>query len=123
MKGFLEKALLREAMRGRLPERIRTRRKRPFYTPIKRWFFGESPPEYVEAMLAESHLRDAGIFDPAVVGRIRQQLRGAREGHLRRMRLEWLLVLVLGTQLLHELFVRRFEVRPSWEHPLPPRHA
>jgi hypothetical protein len=72
-------------------------------------------------MLDERSLRDTGLFDPAVVSRIRHQLVDARDGHLRRMRLEWLLVLVLGTQLLHELFVRNFEVRPSWDPPLPPR--
>ncbi len=113
MRGFLEKALLREAMRGRLPERIRTRRKRPFYTPIQPWFFGANPPDYVEEVLSEGSLRDAGLFDPAVVGRMREQLRSAGEGQLRRMRLEWLLVLVLGTQLLHQIFVREGGAKPT----------
>ena len=98
---------------------LRQRRKRPFYTPIKSWFFGDDRPDYVREVLSESALRDAGLFNPATVARLEAQLEGAPDHHLRRMQLEWILVLILGTQLLHELFVSQFQVDPKWETPLP----
>jgi asparagine synthase (glutamine-hydrolysing) len=105
LAGFTEKSVLRGAMRGLLPESIRTRRKRPFYTPIKSWFFGRRRPEYVDELLGERALRDSGLFDPATVARLRKALESAPDGHLIRLQLEWLLILVLGTQLLQRMFV------------------
>jgi asparagine synthase (glutamine-hydrolysing) len=113
--GFTEKAVLRGAMRGLLPESIRTRRKRPFYTPIKHWFFADNRPAYVDELLSERALRDAGLFDPAVVASMRRRLNDVPEGHVLRLQLEWLLVLVLGSQLLHDMFVENFDVsRVRW---------
>jgi len=109
LAGFTEKSVLRGAMRGLLPESIRTRRKRPFYTPIKSWFFGRRRPEYVDELLSERSLRDAGLFDPATVTSLRAALEHAPDGHLVRLQLEWLLILVLGSQLLHRLFVVDFD--------------
>jgi asparagine synthase (glutamine-hydrolysing) len=108
LRGFTEKAVLRGAMRGLLPESIRLRRKRPFYTPIKSWFFAERRPEYVDELLSERALSDAGLFAPAVVASLRQGLERAPDHHLVRMQLEWLLILVLGAQLLHRMFVADF---------------
>jgi asparagine synthetase B (glutamine-hydrolysing) len=105
LDGFTEKAVLRGAMRGLLPESIRTRRKRPFYTPIKQWFFGRRRPEYVDELLGERALRDACLFDPGVVGGLRAALERTPDARVERLQLEWLLVLVLGTQLLHRMFV------------------
>jgi asparagine synthase (glutamine-hydrolysing) len=109
LRGFTEKAVLRGAMRDLLPESIRRRRKRPFYTPIKSWFFSRRPPEYVQELLGTPALREAGLFDAEAVVRLRAALGRAPERHLVRMQLEWMLVLVLGAQLLHRLFVRDFE--------------
>ena len=60
---------------------IRTRRKRPFYTPIKHWFFADNRPAYVDELLSERALRDAGLFDPAVVASMRRRLNDVPEGH------------------------------------------
>lgn len=109
IRGFTEKAVLRDAMRGALPESIRRRGKRPFYTPIKSWFFDAPRPEYVEALLGERALRDAGLFEPSVVSEMQSLLSRAAPHHLLRLQLEWMLVLVLGTQLLHRMFVVDFD--------------
>ncbi len=109
LSGFTEKSVLRGAMRGLLPESIRTRRKRPFYTPIKEWFFGRRRPDYVDELLSERSLIDSGFFDPSVVASLRARLEHAPDGHIARLQLEWLLILVLGTQLLHRLFVVDFD--------------
>jgi asparagine synthase (glutamine-hydrolysing) len=109
MSGFKEKAVLRGAMKGLLPEEIRRRPKRPFYTPLKQWFFQPGASDYVEAELNERALRDAGLFAPEVVKKLRQDLDLVPDDHLMRFQLEWLLVQVLGTQLLHRLFVADFD--------------
>jgi asparagine synthase (glutamine-hydrolysing) len=107
LRGLTEKAVLRGAARGLLPEVIRTRPKKPFYTPITEWFFAKERPEYVDVLLGERSLREAGLFSPQIVARLRKELETAPHSYLLRMRLEWILVLVLGTQILHERFVRR----------------
>ncbi len=119
LRGFTEKAVLRGAMRGLLPESIRLRRKQPFYTPIKSWFFAERRPEYVDELLSERALRESGLFAPEVVASLRTALDHAPERHLVRMQLEWLLILVLGTQLLHRLFVTDFPAALSGPPRLP----
>jgi len=112
MRGMREKAVLRGAVRDLLPPRIVGRRKQPFMTPIADWFFGPRAPAFVHDALSPRALRDAGLFAPAVVARHLEALRrgqgGAAEGHFGRLRLELVLMLVLGSQLLHRLFVADF---------------
>jgi len=105
MRGFTEKALLRGAMRDLLPPEIVKRQKRPFYTPLKSWFFAEDGPAYVSEVLGERAVREAGLFDPEIVARLRRDLHEVPDGHLQRVKHEWVLTLVLGTQLLHRLFI------------------
>ena len=50
-------------------------------------------------------LRDAGLFAPEAVARLRAALDVAPEDHVDRLRLELVLMLVLGSQLLHRRFV------------------
>jgi asparagine synthase (glutamine-hydrolysing) len=105
MRGFSEKSVLREAMRGLIPEKIRRRRKRPFYTPINDWFFAEPAPEYVEDALSESAIRSAGWFDPEGVKKLRRLALAASPRSFDAVRLEWTMLGVLGVQLLDQLFV------------------
>ncbi|HEY8088549.1 MAG TPA: asparagine synthase (glutamine-hydrolyzing) [Polyangiaceae bacterium] len=107
MSGLREKAVLREAVRDLLPPRIVRRRKQPFMTPVRDWFFSEGSPEWVRTELAEPAVADAGLFDPATVTSLRARLDRSREGSLERIRVEMVLMLVLGTQLLHGRFVAR----------------
>jgi asparagine synthase (glutamine-hydrolysing) len=105
MSGLREKAVLREAVRDLLPPRIVRRRKQPFMTPVRDWFFAEGSPEWVRTELGEPSVADAGLFDPATVTSLRARLDRSREGSLERIRVEMVLMLVLGTQLLHRRFV------------------
>jgi hypothetical protein len=59
----------------------------------------------VDEALSERALRDAGLFAPEVVKKLRQDLETVPEQHLLRHRLEWVLLQVLGVQLLQRLFV------------------
>ena len=105
LRGFEEKSLLRGAVRDLLPEEIHQRRKQPFYTPLKQWFFSKESPAYVGEMLNEKALRETGYFEPSVVSRLRSELERVPDAHMLRNRIEWILVLVLGTQLLHHRLV------------------
>lgn len=105
MRGFSEKAVLRDAMRGLIPETIRRRRKRPFYTPITDWFFREPAPEYVEDALSPTSIRRAGVFDVDGVSRLRSMGKAAVPRSFDAVRIEWALMGVLGIQLMDALFV------------------
>lgn len=107
MRGFQEKALLRDAMSPLLPPRIRRRRKQPFMTPVAPWFFSTGAPPAVEEAMTREALRDAELFAPDVVERMRAALSEAPARSAMRLRLELVLMQVLGTQLLHRLFVSR----------------
>ena len=121
LRGFGEKAALRDAVADLLPAPIRARRKRPFMAPIGPWFFGTSAPAFVEDELASDSVRAAGLFAPAVVSRLREELARTPVPHVRRARLEIILLSILGTQLLHRQFVRDF--RPAAHQRFPLRHA
>jgi asparagine synthase (glutamine-hydrolysing) len=119
MQGLREKAILRRAVRGLLPAAIRRRRKQGFMTPIAPWFFASGAPPFVAEALAPEALRAAGLFDPDVVAGMRTALARAPERHVTRTRLELVLMLVLGAQLLHRLFVAGPPPPPRF--PLPAR--
>jgi asparagine synthase (glutamine-hydrolysing) len=105
MRRMREKAVLRDAVRDLLPPSIARRPKRPFMTPIRDWFFGPGAPAFVGEELSPAALRDAGLFAPEVVARLRAGLAVAPDDHVDRLRLELVLMLVLGSQLLHRRFV------------------
>ena len=121
MRGLEEKAVLREALRDLLPRSIVKRRKQPFVTPIASWFFGGGGarvPPFVEDALSADSVRAAGLFAPAIVERLRRELAASREHSADRLRRELVLMLVLGTQLVHALFVRGHD-QPSPRFALP----
>jgi asparagine synthase (glutamine-hydrolysing) len=106
MQGLQEKAVLRRAARPFMPQSINERKKRPFYTPIREWFFSRSAPDFIEEALSPEVIRDAGLFDAGLVARYRRDIRVAPEHSLMRNRLEWTLLLILQTQILYRDFVK-----------------
>jgi len=106
MQGLQEKAVLRRATQSMMPTGLNARRKRPFYTPIQEWFFSASAPEFVEESLSPKAIADAGLFDAALVEQYRRDLRLVSPHSLMRNRLEWTLMLILQTQILHKYFIR-----------------
>jgi asparagine synthase (glutamine-hydrolysing) len=99
LRGRRTKYVLRRAMRGTLPEAIRTRRKRGLTAPTAAWLRGPLPA-FAATLLAPAALRDKGYFDPAGVAEL---LRRHRAGDLRYGEH---LFGVLATQVWDELFVR-----------------
>ena len=79
MRGGWSKYVLRESMRGRIPESVRTRPdKMGFPVPTKEWFAG-SFYEPFQDLLSGRQVRERGIYN---VERIRQDIALHREGKL-----------------------------------------
>jgi len=68
VRSFVTKAVLKRALKGRLPDQILTRRKQGFGVPIAQWFRGPLRP-LLEATLAPARLRRVGLLDPDGVSR------------------------------------------------------
>ncbi|MBT5875778.1 MAG: asparagine synthase (glutamine-hydrolyzing) [Candidatus Latescibacteria bacterium] len=93
------KYILRQAMEGRIPDQTLSRRKRGFNAPISLWFQGPMR-ELLCDTLHESRIRQTGLFNPGVVGRIiDDHLGGRRDNGLRLWGL-------LSFQLWHERFIQ-----------------
>jgi asparagine synthase (glutamine-hydrolysing) len=90
------KRLLRRAMRGHLPHKVRQRPKRGLATPHAAWWRSERLPVWAEEALHPSALSDAGDFDPQAVRDLREL------HHSGQCDTSQLLMGVLTTQLWHE---------------------
>ncbi len=67
LRGGANKFVLREAMRGRIPESVRIRKdKMGFPTPTKKWLAAELYAP-VRELLAGREVRERGIYDPAAM--------------------------------------------------------
>ncbi len=98
-RGARDKIVLRESMRGVVPDEILSRRKRGLFTPIP----DARHPSLAEAreeLLSERSVREKGYFEPAAVRRL---VEAPGEGSNRRREA---LLLVFGVQVWDELFVR-----------------
>jgi asparagine synthase (glutamine-hydrolysing) len=69
IRGFTLKYLLRELMRGKLPERIVRRKKMGLDIPTHRWFRGPLS-EVLQDALSPEALESVGVFDRAFVQRL-----------------------------------------------------
>ncbi|HQZ37438.1 MAG TPA: asparagine synthase (glutamine-hydrolyzing) [Vicinamibacterales bacterium] len=107
MKVLNEKFLLKQAVRGLIPENVRTRKKQPYRAPDAASFFAVdgTPLDYVAALLSENQLQQDGIFNPGAVSRL---LTKARSGRELGMKDNMGVVGVLSTQLLINQFIRNF---------------
>ena len=105
MKGLTEKYLLKKSMTGLLPESIRARTKQPYRAPDSASFFENGKPtDYVDELLSDSRIRQAGYFDPVAVKKLFEKCRAGRAiGFGDNMAF----VGILSTMLLHDAFVQR----------------
>ncbi len=109
LKGLTEKYLLRESMRGELPDAVRTRTKQPYRAPDSASFFENGKPlPYVAELLSAGRIDAAGLFDPAAVGRLVAKCQAGRAiGFGDNMAF----VGILSTMLVHEQFVQPSEFK------------
>jgi asparagine synthase (glutamine-hydrolysing) len=76
----VRKFVLKEAMRGLVPDRILHRKKEGFSIPIKNWLRRELAP-LMRDLLAPARMARRGLFQPAEVTRLVDQHVAGRENH------------------------------------------
>ena len=105
IRGLTEKYILKQAMKGLLPESVRTRTKQPYRAPDSRSFFVDGKPvDYVEDLLSESRIRSAGYFEPRAVSKLFEKCRAGRAiGFGDNMAF----VGIVSTMLVDDLVIRR----------------
>ncbi len=97
MRGFREKHILREALRGVLPEEVRTRRKHALSAPFQQWWRGPLPEFAIEA-LSKRNLREKGYFESQVVHDLLERQRRGSGSYA------YHLTAVLAVQIWHTIF-------------------
>jgi asparagine synthase (glutamine-hydrolysing) len=71
MMGLNEKFLLKKAMQGLLPEKIRVRTKQPYRAPDSRSFFSNGKTvDYVEDLLSAERIKKVGYFNHEAVAKL-----------------------------------------------------
>ena len=104
LKGLTEKHLLKEALRGELPDEIRTRTKQPYRAPDSASFFDDGRPvDYAAELMSPQRIDAAGLFDAAAVGKLFEK---CRQGRAIGFGDNMAFVGVVSTMLLHDQFVR-----------------
>jgi asparagine synthase (glutamine-hydrolysing) len=88
LRGWQTKAVLRRAVRDRLPRVVLTRRKMGFPVPLTRWFRGAHRP-IVDEFVTGPRALERGLFDPAAVRALAGEHQSGASNHAERL---WLLV-------------------------------
>lgn len=101
MKALDQKHLLKEAVRGLIPESILRRPKQPYRAPDGKCFF-EKGSDYAEELLSSDTIGKDGIFDPSAVSTLVGKFKAGRAIGIKD---NMAIVAVLSTQLLLHHFV------------------
>jgi asparagine synthase (glutamine-hydrolysing) len=104
INGLTEKFLLKQAMRGYVPDTIAKRTKQPYRAPDSQSFFNDGIAcDYVDDLLSADRLRSAGYFDSVAVGKLVAKCRAGRAiGFSDNMAF----IGILSTMLVDEFFIR-----------------
>jgi len=110
-----EKHVVKLASAGLIPDAIRTRKKQPFRAPDALSFVGQDRPEFIDEMLTERALTDAGVFEPKPVLQLWNKCKARSDDGQFSNADNMALVGVLSTQLVHHHFVQG---RPAGDRPV-----
>ena len=105
MKVLREKYLLREAMKGRVPQSILERHKQPYRAPDADSFRNEKTAGYVEELLDPDAIVRCGAFDASKVGLLHKKVKG---GRVTSAKDNMAFVGILSTQAIQKLFIDDF---------------
>jgi len=106
IKGLNEKYILKEFIKGRIPDSVVARSKQAYRAPIHQAFLGDGAPGYVNELLSEEALCDSGVFNPLQINNLIGKMRhSGQPSEIENMAL----VAVLSSQLLHRQFVKEFK--------------
>lgn len=121
MKVLDQKHLLKQAVKGLIPESIRTRHKQPYRAPDGRSFFGHKDC-YVQEALSPARIKEDGIFDPTATGALVEKFQSGRDTG---MKDNMALIGILSTTLLIDQFIRGrgrlTSLSPPYERPILPQ--
>ena len=84
LNGFTTKYLLKELMRGKLPEHIIDRPKKGFGVPVGAWLRGPLK-EWASELFSLESLDRSGIFDPAYVQILWNEHQSGRCDHRKKL--------------------------------------
>jgi asparagine synthase (glutamine-hydrolysing) len=105
LRALTEKYVLKQAVKGLLPESIRRRVKQPYRAPDSPSFFRAGRPvEELAELLSPARLREAGYFDAPAVAKL---VAKCRDGRAAGFGDNMAFVGILSTMLVDELFIRR----------------
>jgi asparagine synthase (glutamine-hydrolysing) len=108
-----EKHVVKRAARGLVADEILLRQKQPYRAPDALSFVGRDIPEYIEEVLQESCVAEAGVFEPKAIAQLWNKCKArSYDGQFSNAD-NMGLVGVLSTQLVHHHFVRN---RPTGDH-------
>lgn len=104
LNGLNEKYILKEMMKGKIPDSILKRSKQAYRAPIHTSFFNDNPPAYVEEMFSDKTIRDYGYFDAVKIGKLIEKFKsGNNISEVDNMALAG----ILSTQLIHSMFLQK----------------
>jgi len=98
VRGITTKAVLREALRDRIPREILRRRKLGFPVPLARWVRERYAPLIRQTILGPRALA-RGMFEPRVLEQLVAEHEGGVASHTDRL---WLLV---NLEMWHRIFI------------------
>ena len=105
LNGLDEKHLLKRLMKNKLPDEILKRPKQAYRAPIHSLFVSEQVlPEYLENMLSEQAITQAGLFNPEYVSQLLSKMKTKKQvSEIDNMAI----TAILSTQILNDLFINR----------------
>jgi asparagine synthase (glutamine-hydrolysing) len=99
--GLEEKYLLKRAFADLVPQQVLERDKQPYRAPDAITFFGGRTPPWLEQVTTETAVKEAGVFDPALVAGL--FMKSARRRGRGMSNTDNMSVLaVISTQVLHQ---------------------
>ncbi|MCX8279968.1 asparagine synthase (glutamine-hydrolyzing) [Phyllobacterium sp. 0TCS1.6C] len=104
LNGLDEKHILKQAMRGLIPETITARQKQPYRAPDSQSFTRGRLPGYVAELMSPEAIDDGGLFNAGAVGKLLEKcVRNDTPGH----RDDSAFVGILSTQLWQQAFAQQ----------------
>ena len=108
LNGLKEKWLLKRLGAKLLPASIWKKGKKPYRAPINQCFFTK-PLDYIKELLSEINIQDNNYYNSkAVMASIQKASTSNKLDEINSMALAG----IISTQLLHQLFVKNFRLKP-----------
>jgi asparagine synthase (glutamine-hydrolysing) len=109
LHGLKEKWILKRLGAKLLPASIWKKGKKPYRAPIHQCFFTK-PPDYIKELLSEKSIAENNYFNTkAVMGMIQKASSSNKLGEVDSMAVAG----IISIQLLHQLFIKDFQLKPN----------